>query len=612
MDSNTLLVLKIKKRHPKHYCKLLQNKYLKIWNEIEKYNKDFFVRIELTNPQKIFNWVYQIHEIPKCPIKNVPLKFYDLKFEYRKFSERGLASKELIEQRAKNRTYYPNAEERLKGISEKEFIFEENFKEIAKEQIQELFKKVNNIGAVCASLKTKKNAKLYFFVKKNYPFTKTLPESLHCLIHSKNEIPKCPLSGLSLPFVNFEKGYRSTHPKAAKILKKNNKQKALENAPILNLEETKIQLRNLLNELEEKKIALKNLKQSAFKKNASLVKSVEEHTKEYKTLTNKWSEKAYLLLQSEPKTLENVRFFSFEVGYYDTFVNTNSSLGEEDLANWIQTLNLGEVKRSQRILNGMEIDILLPKLCVGIEYHGEYYHNWELRGSNHHKQKADLALSSGIQLIQVFESEWYNKKEIVQSILKSKLGVVERKIYGRQCEVKLLDTKTKDGFLTKNHIQGSDKSKIALGLFYQQELVACMTFGRGYNSQKEGVELVRFCNSLNTTVVGGASKLLKHYVREYNPTKIYTYADRRFANNSRFYETLGFSRIGQTVPNYFYFKSSLPLYTKLQHRFNFAKHLLPRKLKTFDANKTEYQNMKDNGYLKIYDAGSYRYELILN
>jgi hypothetical protein len=167
MDSNTLLVLEIKKRYPKHYCKLLQNKYLNLWDGIEKYNKEFFAGIELTNPQKIYNWVYQVRETPKCPIKNVPLKFYDLKFEYRKFSERGLASKELIQQRVKNRTYYPNAKERLKGISCEEFIFEENFKEIAKKQIQEIFKKVNNIGAVCASLKTKKNAKLYFFVKKS-------------------------------------------------------------------------------------------------------------------------------------------------------------------------------------------------------------------------------------------------------------------------------------------------------------------------------------------------------------------------------------------------------------------------------------------------------------
>jgi hypothetical protein len=212
----------------------------------------------------------------------------------------------------------------------------------------------------------------------------------------------------------------------------------------------------------------------------------------------------------------------------------------------------------------------------------------------------------------IISTDMSRKKEIVQSILKSKLGIVDRKIFGRRCEVRLLDTKTKDAFLFKNHIQGSDRSKIALGLFHQRELVACMTFGRGYNSQKEGVELVRFCNSLNTIVVGGASKLLKHYIREYKSTKIYTYADRRFANNSHFYETLGFSRIGQTVPNYFYFKPSAPLYTKLQHRFNFAKHLLPRKLKTFDVSKTEYQNMKDNGYLKIYDAGSYRYELTLN
>jgi hypothetical protein len=66
------------------------------------------------------------------------------------------------------------------------------------------------------------------------------------------------------------------------------------------------------------------------------------------------------------------------------------------------------------------------------------------------------------------------------------------------------------------------------------------------------------------------------------------------------------------VPNYFYFKPALPQYMKLQHRYNFAKHNLSKKLMYFDSTQTEYQNMKNNGYFKIYDAGSYKYILELN
>ena len=292
-----------------------------------------------------------------------------------------------------------------------------------------------------------------------------------------------------------------------------------------------------------------------------------------------------MLHEGEAKDLSKCRFTSFDGGYYDTFINPNSSIGEESIASWIEGLNIGPIERNKRLLDGMEVDIYVIQNNLAIEYHGEYYHNFEFRGDKYHKQ------------------------EIVKSIIKSKLGIISNKINARSCNVAQIDSITKNNFLNNNHIQGSDRSAVAFGLYYKNELVSCMTFGRGYNQKEQQTELVRFCNKLDTTVVGGASKLLKAYITQFKPVKMFTYADRRFANSSKFYETIGFKLCGQTVPNYFYFKSSMPQYMKLVHRYNFAKHLLPRKLKQYDASQTEYQNMKANGYFKIYDAGSFKYEL---
>ena len=88
-------------------------------------------------------------------------------------------------------------------------------------------------------------------------------------------------------------------------------------------------------------------------------------------------------------------------------------------------------------------------------------------------------------------------------------------------------------------------SSIKIGLFYNNELVSLMTFGKmrmamGSKSEIGEYEMYRFCNKLNTSIVGGASKLFKYFLKTYNPHKITSYADRRYFDGN-LYEKLGFT-----------------------------------------------------------------------
>ena len=609
LDLDIELVKQLRTKHLKQYCEILKKHHQEICKDIEDFARNIKCDYEMYFPQKIYHWIHQLQEIPLCPIKNVPLKFYKQKFEYRKFSERGLFTEDFVQNRMKGRTRFPNTQERLREV-DANFQYEENYKEIALKQVNDMFEETKNIGGVCSAIKTKKNAKLYYYIKNLYPTAETFSECLFLLLNNMSEPPLCPFSKLPLPFVNFKQGYKDAHPSAVFDLRRHNKEQKLQNLEILSKEETIVQLQMMIDELKTNNISINNLKQSAIKRCPSLAISIEEHTKTYATLTKKWSERAYLLLhEDESRDLSKCRFSSFDEGYYDTFVNPNSSIGEENLASWIESLNVGKIRRHERLLNGMEADIYAENVNLAIEYHSEYYHNFEFRGTDYHKRKADAALTKNINLLQIFESEWYNKQEIVKSIIKSELGIFSFKVDAESCLVKQLDSKTKNEFLVKNHIQGIDRSIVAFGLYFDDELVSCMTFGRGCKQKDNRIELVKFCNKLDTAVIGGASKLINAFAKQFKPAKIFTFSDRRFANSSNFYEDLGFKKRDQTIPNYFYFKSSMPQYMKLIHHCNFAKHLLPRKLKQYDANQTEYENMKQNGYFKIYDAGSFRYEL---
>jgi len=272
------------------------------------------------------------------------------------------------------------------------------------------------------------------------------------------------------------------------------------------------------------------------------------------------------------------------------------------------------IQNIKSIIPPWELDIYIPAKKLAIEYDGLYWHSESIGGKdkNYHLNKTLECEKQGIKLIHIFEDEWLNKQNIVQSRLKHALGLnTNSRIYARKCEVKKVDIKTTSAFLNDNHIQSADKASIRLGLFSENKLVSVMTFGKlrlalGQKNIVSGeYEMLRFCSLLDTSVIGGASKLLDYFVKTYNPTKIISYADRRYSNNTAFYSKIGFKFVSNTLPNYWYVAYGE---TYKQHRFNFRKDQLSKKLAYFDASLTEWQNMQLNGYDRIWDCGHLKYE----
>ena len=98
------------------------------------------------------------------------------------------------------------------------------------------------------------------------------------------------------------------------------------------------------------------------------------------------------------------------------------------------------------------------------------------KDKNYHLNKTLECEKQGYKLIHIFEYEWINKQEIIKAKLKALFGIEQTRIYARKCMIKEISTDIKNDFLNQFHIQGEDKSKIKLGLFFADELVAVMTF----------------------------------------------------------------------------------------------------------------------------------------
>jgi len=279
---------------------------------------------------------------------------------------------------------------------------------------------------------------------------------------------------------------------------------------------------------------------------------------------------------------------------------------EDELKEFIKSLNIVFNENVKKIISPYELDIFIPTHNLAIEFNGLYWHSEVYKDKNYHLNKTKMCQDKHIQLIHIFEDEWLFKKDIVKSRLKNILGLTPNKIYGRKCEIKIVNFNVKKEFLIKNHIQGNVNSKINLGLYYDNELVSLMTFGGlrknlGNKSVNNKYELLRFCNKLNTTVIGGADKLLKYFIKNYEPNEIVSYADKRWSQGD-LYEKLNFDFVHESKPNYFYVFSN-----KRENRFNYRKDILIKE--GFDKTKTEHEIMLERKIYRIYDCGSKKYIL---
>jgi len=274
---------------------------------------------------------------------------------------------------------------------------------------------------------------------------------------------------------------------------------------------------------------------------------------------------------------------------------------QAEIYEFINNLEDNIVNNDRKIIKPNELDILVEDKSLAFEINGMYWHSFNhvesTKERNKHVHKLNLCIDKKIKLIQITEYEWLDKKDIIKSIIKSKLGASNR-IYARKCKICKLETPEYRKFITQNHLQGYNHSHAVYGLKYKNELIAVMSFNK---HKKYGWEITRFANRLDTTVVGGASRLFKKFIKEHNPSFIMTYADRRYSDGN-LYKILGFELVKTTKPNYVYIKGS-----NYYSRQQFMKYKLRDKLKTFDSNLTEAENMFNNGYRRMWDAGNYKF-----
>ena len=277
------------------------------------------------------------------------------------------------------------------------------------------------------------------------------------------------------------------------------------------------------------------------------------------------------------------------------YIENSSSKEEKEIAKMIT--DFGFVVEKYK--NGtLEFDIYIPGKNLAIEFNGNYWHSDAVRNDkNYHKNKTNIAKSKGIFLYHIFEWEWYNKTAQVINQLKNLLGVNQTTIYARKCIIREVPNKESQDFQEQNHLRGSASASVRLGLYYNNELVSLMTFGKPRFNKNVEWELVRFCSKAGTNVVGGASKLFKYFTKTYNPKSIVSYSEIA-KTTGKLYSLLGFTLHKVSTPNYVWVKHNI-VYTRYQSQ----KHkLLAQGLG--ELGSTEQAIRKAQGFNRVFDCGN--------
>ena len=162
--------------------------------------------------------------------------------------------------------------------------------------------------------------------------------------------------------------------------------------------------------------------------------------------------------------------------------------------------------------------------------------------------------------------------------------------------------------MNKYHSMGSLVSKIRLGVIEEKtnNLLASTCFNvPRYNSAYE-YEIGRYAVKFGFNVRGNFSKMMKFFLKKYDPKSILTYHDNLLRSEIHATNKMGLKRWKTAQKDFFGF-----LIMKFKIEGGLWKGMLPKKLgEKFDPSISAHQNLRNHGYVKIWDIGQSKFEWI--
>lgn len=211
------------------------------------------------------------------------------------------------------------------------------------------------------------------------------------------------------------------------------------------------------------------------------------------------------------------------------------------------------IPHDRQQIKPLEIDFYFPDHNLGVEISPMYTHcykysegiNYGIADKQYHYDKFKACEEAGIELITVFD--WHDLEKVIE-LIKNKVSPAKQVLYARKCSIRYSDSITKEHreFLNKYHVLGQINNKsnkygksFVLELTYNDEVVGLAVY---YPYSEDTVELKRLAFKDGITIVGGASKLLKHVFDYVDVKQVLTFSDNNLGTGN-VYKTIGFDLV---------------------------------------------------------------------
>lgn len=301
-------------------------------------------------------------------------------------------------------------------------------------------------------------------------------------------------------------------------------------------------------------------------------------------------------LTPERKQEEVNKHFNGGAGYHTA--NSKPNLNFKSL------LEQNDIEFSREFrLENFSYDFKVGNNLIEINPTATHNSTWSPFGTplerDYHLEKRECAVRNNFNLICIWD--WDNLDKVISLLISKK------KIFARKCCIKELENV--DGFLNSYHLQGSCKGQsIKLGLFYGDELVEVMTFGKPRYNKNYEYELLRLCTKSDVEVVGGSSKLFNYFIKNYKPINVISYCD-----DSKFrgdiYSKLGFVKGRKAKPSSHWYNPLLDMHItdNLLRKYGFDKLVGNKIGESFGKNTNNEELMIEHGFVELYDCGQSSY-----
>lgn len=198
-------------------------------------------------------------------------------------------------------------------------------------------------------------------------------------------------------------------------------------------------------------------------------------------------------------------------------------------------LNSENINYDQQFrVDGKIADFKIEDLII--ECDGLYWHSDIFLSEKYHSDKKNVYTKNGFKSLFFREDEIRDKLHIVKSIIKNAMGKNTNKYFARKLAIKEISSIESRDFMSKYHLMGGNNSST---YSYSLGDVAVIQFKRLKNND---YDIARFCTKSESTVIGGFSKLISHFIKIVKPDSISTFIDMRYGSGE-YLKDIGFKEV---------------------------------------------------------------------